>query len=87
MTRIATTKMSSKGQVVIPEEVRKQLHLEPGHQFVVLAENDTIILKTIQAPSMSDFPDLIAKARKQAKKAGLKKKDVTAAIKEVRKKK
>ena len=87
MSRIATTKMSSKGQVVIPEEMRKRLHLESGHQFVVLAENDTIILKTVQAPSMSDFPELIAKARKQAKKAGLQKKDVTDAIKAVRKKK
>ena len=45
MSRIATTKMSSKGQVVIPEEMRKRLHLESGHQFVVIAENDTIILK------------------------------------------
>lgn len=87
MSRFSTTKMSSKGQVVIPEEMRKRLHLESGHQFVVIAENDTIILKTIQAPSMSDFPELIKKARKQAKQAGLQKKDVTNAIKEVRKKK
>lgn len=87
MSRIATTKMSSKGQVVIPEDIRQRLHLESGQQFVVMADNDVIILKSIEAPSMSEFSALITKARKQAKKTGLKKQDVSDAIKEVRKKK
>jgi AbrB family looped-hinge helix DNA binding protein len=38
MSEAATTKLSSKGQVVIPEEIRKKLGLEPGAQFVVLGE-------------------------------------------------
>lgn len=87
MSRIATTKMSSKGQVVIPEEMRKRLHLESGQQFVVMADSDVIILKSIEAPCMSEFSDLVSKARKQAKKAGLKKQDVDDAVKAVRKKK
>ena len=32
---IATTKMSSRGQIVIPESIRKQLGLVPGAQFGV----------------------------------------------------
>jgi AbrB family looped-hinge helix DNA binding protein len=34
MTQLATTEMSSKGQVAIPEEVRKRLGLQAGAQFI-----------------------------------------------------
>jgi AbrB family looped-hinge helix DNA binding protein len=69
MTPLATTKMSSKGQIVIPEDIRKRLGLKPGAQFVVVGQNDVVILKTITPPSMSEFDQLISEARKQARKA------------------
>jgi len=53
MQTLATTRMSSKGQVVIPEDVRGRLGLEEGVQFVVVGEGDVVILKTITPPSMS----------------------------------
>jgi len=84
MAGIATTKLSSKGQVVIPESIRTKLHLEPGAQFVVLAEKDVVILKNISPPKISDFNKLIAKAREAAKHAGLKKEDIENAITKVR---
>ena len=84
MSEIATTKMSSKGQVVIPDEIRKRLGLKTGSQFVVVGEKDTVILKTISTPSMEEFDVLIAQAHKQAKKAGIKQSDVTAAIAKAR---
>ena len=55
MTKPATTKMSSKGQVVIPEEIREQLGLKPGVQFVVVGSRDVVILKAIAPPSMEDL--------------------------------
>jgi hypothetical protein len=33
MTMVATTKLSSKGQVVIPEEIRRRLGLKAGAQY------------------------------------------------------
>ena len=80
MASVSTTKMSSKGQVVIPENIRKRLNLKAGAQFVVLGEKDVVILKNISPPSMDEFDDLIAQARKTAKKAGLKKSDIKDAI-------
>jgi len=71
MKPLATTKMSSKGQVVIPESIRKSLKLEPGTQFVVVAEDDVVILKAITPPSLDAFDEVISRARKQAKEAGL----------------
>jgi AbrB family looped-hinge helix DNA binding protein len=79
MERVATTRMSSKGQVVIPEEVRNRLCLEPGTQFIVMGENDVVILKTITPPSMSEFDTVVARARRQAKAAGMKPSDITRA--------
>ena len=84
IANLATTKMSSKGQVVIPETVRKMLGLESGCQFLVLGEKDAVILKTISAPSKKEFRGLISRARKEAKKAGLEPKDISDAIAKVR---
>jgi AbrB family looped-hinge helix DNA binding protein len=84
MTDVATTKMSSKGQVVIPETIRKRLNLRTGSQFVVVGENDVVILKTISTPAMEDFDRLIADTRKKVRQAGIKPADITAAIAKVR---
>lgn len=84
MEELATTKMSSKGQVVIPEEIRKRLGLKVGSQFVVVGDKDTVILKTISPPSMKEFNQLIKEARRQAKLAGLKRSDITVAIAKAR---
>jgi AbrB family looped-hinge helix DNA binding protein len=84
MANVSTTKMSSKGQVVIPENIRKRLNLKAGAQFVVVGEKDVVILKNIASPSLDEFGDLITEARKKGKKAGIKKSDIGDAILEAR---
>ena len=59
----ATTTLSSKGQVVIPEQIRERLGLKAGAQFVVLAERDVVIFKVLDPPTLSEFAPLVAKAR------------------------
>jgi AbrB family looped-hinge helix DNA binding protein len=84
MENLATTRMSSKGQVVIPEEIRDRLGLKAGTQFVVVGNRDVVILKAISAPSVKEFNDLIGQARQQARRTGLRKSDVEAAVARVR---
>jgi len=84
MESLATTRMSSKGQVVIPEEIRDRLGLKAGTQFVVVGNRDVVILKAVSAPSVKEFNDLIGRARRQARRAGLRKSDVEAAVARVR---
>ena len=84
MSTVATTRMSSKGQVVIPEEVRTSLRLEAGAQFIVMGENDVVILKTITPPSMSEFDGIVSRARRQARAAGMRPSDITRAVAKVR---
>lgn len=85
--QVYTTKMSSKGQVVIPEALREALGLAAGTQFVVVGRGDTVIFKLIEEPKMTQFEDLISEARKSAKKVALKSADVKNAIRRARDKK
>lgn len=86
MSTLSTTKLSSKGQIVIPEEIREELSLHSGAQFIVIAQKDVVILKLIHQPAMSEFDDLIVNARKQAKASKLSKKSLAKIIKDERKK-
>jgi len=87
METLATTRMSSKGQVVIPESIRKRLDLKEGAQFLVVGEADVVILKMVVPPDMSEFDTLIKQARQQAKEAGLKQKDIASAVAKARSRK
>lgn len=44
---ITATKLSSKGQVVIPKEIRKQLGLCEGDTLIIASHGDTLILKKL----------------------------------------
>ena len=84
MESLATTKLSSKGQVVIPEEIRQRLGLKEGTKFVVVGDRDVVILKTISPPAMAEFDALVRAARGAARKAGVKPADVKRAVAKAR---
>lgn len=85
MDKIEITSMSSRGQIVIPQDVRTNLNLKEGEKFIVIGQDDTILLKKIEMPSFKNFDKLIAKTQKFAKEKGLSKKDLQEAIKRARK--
>ena len=84
MGTVATTRLSSKGQVVIPEDLRKALGLEVGAQFLVMGDGDTVILKRIAVPAKSELKALIGKVRSQARRAGVKRSDIVEATRRAR---
>ena len=84
MGSVATTRLSSKGQVVIPDEIRLRLGLKAGAEFVVIGERDAVILKSIASPSMKDFDDLVLRARRAARNEGLATSDVRKAVLQAR---
>jgi AbrB family looped-hinge helix DNA binding protein len=84
MSTVATTRMSSKGQVVIPEDIRQRLGLITGTEFVVLAQGDVVILRAITPPTPEEFDTQIALARKAARSAGLTRSDLATAIAKAR---
>lgn len=62
-----TTRMSSRGQVVIPGPVRKVLAIEPGTPFLVMARKDTVVLHRLQEPPWQFFDDMVKDAEKQGR--------------------
>ena len=74
----------SEEQVAIPEAIRRRLGLESGTEFVVFGEDGTVVFQVLEAPSMREFDEIVARARKGARRAGLRKSDITEAIRAVR---
>jgi AbrB family looped-hinge helix DNA binding protein len=81
---IVTTRMTSKGRVEIPERIRRKMGLMNGSEFVVIEGRGTIILKAVSEPAGNEFTDLLSRVRRQARKTGLRKSDVRAAIRRIR---
>jgi len=55
---IELTKVSSRGQVVIPQRVRERLRIKEGETLAVSAENDLVVLKKISNPLEEDLETL-----------------------------
>lgn len=86
---IEITKMTSKGQVVIPQDIREGKGLVDGEKFLVYDMGDSIILKRIKnlekAKDKEEFDRVFRSMWKTAKARGITKKDVAGQIKEHRK--
>ncbi|MBS3167010.1 AbrB/MazE/SpoVT family DNA-binding domain-containing protein [Candidatus Woesearchaeota archaeon] len=86
MENLEITSMSSRGQVVIPQSLRDKLRIHEGEKFVIIGEDNTIVLKKLEMPNFNGIDKLLKKTRDFAKLKNLKQVDVTEAIKEARKK-
>ena len=81
MVEASTTKVSSKGQVVIPANVRKAASLKKGEKILAIAIDDTIVLKKIVDKS---FKETLTPVWNKVKQMGLTEEDVNALIEEAR---
>ncbi len=79
------TSVSSKGQVVLPKNIRDALSLDTGSKLIVVTDGDNILLKPIVAPNLSEFDELMKEAQKWAKEVGMTESDIDEAITAVRK--
>ena len=76
--------MTTKGQVVIPSEIRKELSVASGTKFVVLSDGKNILLKPIEKPKMEQFKELQKRSLAIVKKTAIKKSDLPKLIKKAR---
>lgn len=64
METLEITSLSTKGQVVIPRNIRNQLNLDIGDKLIVVCDGSNILLKPVLKPSMSEFKSLIEETDK-----------------------
>ncbi len=80
MAEVELTKMSSRGQIVIPQDIREEMHLKEGEAFAVTGSGDTLLLKRVKTPSkeeiIREWEKITAKARKEIKGTKIKEQDV-----------
>jgi len=55
-----TTIISTKGQLVIPAEIREALHIKPGMRFAVLREGNQIILRPVDKHFLDELCGITA---------------------------
>jgi AbrB family looped-hinge helix DNA binding protein len=46
------TTMSEKGQIVIPQSIRKELGIKPKTKFLIYGKGDTVIMKKLELPDL-----------------------------------
>ena len=53
-------KMSVKGQIVVPKEVRERLGIKAGGKLAVIVRDDEIILRKIERLNLSEISSRIS---------------------------
>ena len=80
------TRLSEKGQIVIPNELRKEMGLREGTRFIVMGLEDTIILRRLElSQERIRLKRLLGRSRKMAEKVGFTVKEVDRLIHSFRK--
>lgn len=86
---IEITKMTSKGQVVIPQSLRQDKGIKEGEKFLVYYTGENIVLKRVKglekSKNINDFEEAFASMWKTAKSRGITKRDIEQEIKAHRK--
>ncbi|GBE20064.1 MAG TPA: AbrB/MazE/SpoVT family DNA-binding domain-containing protein [Candidatus Pacearchaeota archaeon] len=81
---VSITKISSKGQIVIPRDIRERLKVKEGNLFVVTDQDNSICLRKIEPPKIKTWDEATKPFREAAKKSKFTEDDLAKVISEVR---
>ena len=80
-------KMSPKGQLVVPEDIRENEGFIAGDRFISIPIKEGVLFKKVKIPNVRvEFEKLAKEVEKQFKKQKIEEKDIDDAIKWARKK-
>ena len=80
-------KMSPKGQLVVPREIRSKENFKPSDRFVAFGVKGGVLFKRVNIPNVkAEFDSLSKEIARQFKEQKVKEKDVKEAVRWVRRK-
>ncbi len=86
MSETELVKMSPKGQLVVPQEIREKEDFETGDRFIPIPIKEGVIFKKVKIPNVRlEFEKLSKEIESQFNKKVVSSKDVSEAVKWVRK--
>jgi len=87
---VETIKMSSKGQIVIPRDIREDIDAVEGTIFAVVSERDSIVLKKVATPSkeelIKELKTIAVEGKKRLSSKGIKEEDISNIVHKSRQK-
>jgi len=78
------TRISSKGQVVIPFEIREKMNLEEGNLLIISDSDNSICMKKIELPKIKSWKEATKPFREAAKRSNFSNDDLKKLIEESR---
>jgi len=81
---VAIAKISSKGQVVIPSELREKMNLEEGNLLIVSDNGNSICMKKIEFPKVKSWGEATKPFREAVKKSNFSEDDLKKLVEESR---
>jgi bifunctional DNA-binding transcriptional regulator/antitoxin component of YhaV-PrlF toxin-antitoxin module len=85
MTKTELVKMSPKGQLVVPQDIRETAHFQPGDRFISMPVKGGVLFKKVKINIQAEFKSLSKEIEAQFKKRSVSPKDVDEAVQWARK--
>lgn len=81
---VRTTTLSSRGQIVLPKQVREELGVKPGDALLVKVQDGNAILTPLNEERLRALEDLFAWWRRKERVGRARRRAILPAVMEVR---
>ncbi len=85
--KVDVIKVSGKGQISLPTEIRRSLSIADGDCLAVCATDKVIVLRPLHLPTKKQFSRWLDEAQVWAREAGYAEEDMAGIVKSVRRRK
>ena len=82
--KVDIIKVSARGQISLPVDMRKALSISDGDGLAAFATDEVIVLRPLRLPTAKEFSGWLKEAQTCAREAGVTEEDLGGVVKSVR---